>query len=102
MRCSPGKAGGRGRPKPDSLCAEKTHKLSGRRPNRTSTAIAKKQNLPERKLRHAAHIKKADPKLAGMVLSGAVKLNEAKKLAGLAPEARKVSNFLIQAVDNSR
>jgi N6-adenosine-specific RNA methylase IME4 len=51
-------------------------------------SVATKYELPEKKLRHAQRIKKADVNIYGMVRSGHITLNEGNKLAALLDEVR--------------
>jgi N6-adenosine-specific RNA methylase IME4 len=91
-----------------SECAESAHseeptgKQKRSKPNRTRTAVAKERNIPDKKLRHAAEIKKADKNVAYMVLAGTVKLTEAKKLVALSESARKTAVEAIASGANVR
>ena len=67
----------------------KTSKPKGRKQNRTRTKVAKEKKISDRKLRHAAEIKKADKQVADMVLNGKIKLTEGKKLIALPEDARR-------------
>jgi N6-adenosine-specific RNA methylase IME4 len=58
---------------------------------RTRKVVATDYDLPEKKLRHAAAIKKAAPEVAAMVRAGAVSLTEGRKLAGLPCDSRKTA-----------
>lgn len=60
-------------------------------PKNARKEVAKESKLPERKIRLAQEIKKADPKLPEMVRAGEVTLVEAKKIASLPAEARPVA-----------
>lgn len=70
-----------------TLLAKSANKVKP--PINTRTAVAKEAGLPERKVRLAVEIKKADVHVANMVRAGTVSLTEGKKLTALAPEARK-------------
>ena len=59
------------------------------RPTNNRKAVAKEHDLPEKKIRHAAAIKKADPKIYQMVRDGKINLHEGKKLIALPVKARK-------------
>jgi hypothetical protein len=72
-----GRSGGRGRGK-DSPEATPTTELSAPTP-RAREQVAAEAKVPERKLRDAAEVKKADPGLFDQVAAGQVPLREAKK-----------------------
>ena len=67
----------------------KTSKPNGRTQNRTRTTVANEQKISDKKLRHAAEIKKADKQVADMVLNGKIKLTEGKKLIALPEDTRR-------------
>jgi N6-adenosine-specific RNA methylase IME4 len=67
----------------------KTSKSKGRKQNRTRTRVAKEKKISDKKLRHAAEIKKADKRVADMVLNGQIKLTEGKKLIALPEDTRR-------------
>jgi len=67
----------------------KTSKPKGRKQNRTRTTVAKEKKISDKKLRHAAEIRKADKQVADMVLNGKIKLTEGKKLIALPEDARR-------------
>jgi N6-adenosine-specific RNA methylase IME4 len=58
---------------------------------KTRKAVATEYELPEKKLRHAASIKKAAPEVAAMVRAGTLSLTEGRKLAGLPCDSRKAA-----------
>lgn len=78
-----------------SECAESAHseepmgKQKRLKPNRTRATVAKEKKISDKKLRHAAEIKKADKRVADMVLNGKIKLTEGKKLIALPKDARR-------------
>ena len=57
-------------------------------PTNNRKAVAEEHNLPERKVRHAAAIKKADPKIYHMVRDGKINLHAGRKLIALPDESR--------------
>ena len=67
----------------------KTSKPKGRKQNRTRTTVAKEKKISDKKLRHAAEIRKADKQVADLVLNGKIKLTEGKKLIALPEDARR-------------
>jgi hypothetical protein len=76
-----GKAGGRGRPK-NSLSDDSTDKLSTQEKQDNRKAVAEQHALPEKKVRHAAKLKKVDVNLYSMVRNGKITLNDGNKLSG--------------------
>ncbi len=86
-----GKQGGRGKKKTQQ--AESTRRVSSKK-GVVRPSVAKAAKLPERKLRLAQEIKKADEKhpasgLVDRVRAGQLTLVEAKRLARLEGEARR-------------
>lgn len=72
-----GSAGGRGRPKGDSVSANVSETLS--EPRDTRKEAAEKFSVPERKVRTASQLQKTNPALADKVLAGEVPLAQAKR-----------------------
>lgn len=73
-----GEAGGRGRPKQDSLEDTSAPKLSESK-KKSRKEAAEKFSVPERKVRAASQIQKSNPELADKVLAGEVPLAQAKR-----------------------
>ena len=100
-----GQTGGRNHPKkevslpPKSVgkLKRKTKTKRNHHQNETVRVVARELSIPNRKLRSAAEIKKADKQVASMVLTGTVKLTEAKKLVALPDVVRKGA---VAAVNN--
>lgn len=89
-------------PAPKALCSRCDTLYSGKGhicKAKARTAVAKEFKIPERKLRTAQEIKKAEPKLSEMVRSSEITLLEAKKLAVLPAPARKIA---IAAVEDGK
>jgi N6-adenosine-specific RNA methylase IME4 len=80
----------------------KTSKPKGRKQNRTRTTVAKEKKISDKKLRHAAEIKKADKQVANMVLNGKIKLTEGKKLIALPEDARRKAIKAIKSGTDAR
>jgi hypothetical protein len=80
-----GQAGGRGRPKKNSLVVEVAHKLSGAHNDAapagpsTRAQAAAQANVTEHKVRQAMELDQTSPELADKVLSGTMSFREARK-----------------------
>jgi hypothetical protein len=65
----------------------------------TRKAVAKEAQLPERKIRLAQEIKKADPAISTMVRAGDISLVEGRKLVALPPPARAIA---VEAIEEGK
>ncbi len=81
-----GKTGGRNHPKDFSLEAELARKLKAGK--RIRSIVAQESKLPEKKIRTAQEITRADRNVADMVRSGAISLVEGKRLTALPAQVR--------------
>jgi N6-adenosine-specific RNA methylase IME4/ParB-like chromosome segregation protein Spo0J len=76
--------------------SDKSEKNPGQKKD-TRKSVAKELDIPERKLRQAAEVRKADKDVSALVKDGTIKLTEAKKLIALPNEARKLA---VKAVEH--
>jgi hypothetical protein len=70
--------------------SDKSEKNPGQKKD-TRKSVAKELDIPERKLRQAAEVRKADRDVSALAKDGMIKLTEAKKLIALPNEARKLA-----------
>jgi N6-adenosine-specific RNA methylase IME4 len=87
QRREAGKAGGRGRPK-NSGSDVSADPLSKQKED-TRKFVATEYEVPEKRLRHAQRIKKADLNVYGMVRAGTITLNEGNKLVALSDDDKR-------------